>query len=62
MLQLAVSRESLLHVSAVMYSYLQGAPKYTKRHMQRYHSVLSFVSGEIHSASIPLKRQCVVNF
>jgi hypothetical protein len=61
MLQLAMGRESLLHVSAVIYGHLQGEPKYTKRHTQRYGSALSFVTGEIHNVSIPLKRQCVVN-
>jgi len=39
-LKLSMNRGPLLHVSAIIYSYLQGVPIYITRHTQRQHTTL----------------------
>jgi hypothetical protein len=48
-----MSRESLLHVSVIIYSHLLATPEYAKRYIHCYHTGLSVVNGKIHNANIP---------
>ena len=50
-----VNRESLLHVSVVIYNHLQKISLYTKRHIQHGYVALSVVSDKIHKSTILTK-------
>jgi hypothetical protein len=59
-LLMSVNTEALLPVSGMIYSQLQGAPVNTERHVQYQHVVFAVLNNKIHSAAVPLQRQCIL--